>query len=887
MPTLTWIRALVGRRIGRIAGTVAGVALSVALIASIGGFVASSKATMTERSIATVGVDWQVEVQAGSDAASVLSQIQASPYVVDALPVGYAATSGLSATTGGTTQHTGPGFVLGLPAGYSDTFPGEIRSMSGTASGVLVAQQTAANLRVRPSDTINIGRPGMSDATVTVDGVVDLPQADSLFQKVGAPAGAQPTAPPDNVVLVPATTWHELFDPLATSRPDLVHSQIHIRTSHELSTDPVVAYGQALARGNNLEVSLAGSGLVGNNLAAALGSARSDALYAQVLFLFLGLPGAVLAGMLTGVLAGAGAQRRRQEQALLRARGATRSVLVRIGAVEALIVGLAGSILGLFTATIVSRLAFGHFSLGATPGATLLWMGLAAAAGLSVALLTVALPALRDAKEVTVASSRRPSLRAGRPRWTRYGLDILALLLGAGVYLITSRAGYQLVLAPEGVPSISVDYWAFLGPALLWIGAGLFMWRLSELLLRRGRRVVERGVKPAAGPLAGTVAASMSRQRRILTAGLVLVALTAVFALSVSTFDATYRQQAEVDALLTNGAPVTVTEFASSTVGPDAAADFKSIPGVVGVEAIQHRYAYVGSDLQDLYGVDPTTIVDATRLQDSYFAGGTARDLMADLASQPDAVLVSAETVKDFQLHPGDHLKLRLQDGQTKQFKDVLFTYVGVAKEFPTAPSDSFLVANAGYVAQQTGSNAVGAFLLDTGNTPPEQVAVQVQAQVGGQAQVTDIVTARRLIGSSLTAVDLAGLTRVELSYALALAVAATMLVMALGFAERRRAFAILSALGAKPAQIGALAWSEAGYMTVGGLLLGAVGGWAMAEMLVKILNGVFDPPPAALAVPWLYLLAVAALSVIGVAVAVVIGIRLGRRGTIEELRST
>jgi putative ABC transport system permease protein len=60
-----------------------------------------------------------------------------------------------------------------------------------------------------------------------------------------------------------------------------------------------------------------------------------------------------------------------------------------------------------------------------------------------------------------------------------------------------------------------------------------------------------------------------------------------------------------------------------------------------------------------------------------------------------------------------------------------------------------------------------------------------------------------------------------------------------------------------------------------------------MAEMLVKILNGVFDPPPAALAVPWLYLLAVAALSVIGVAVAVVIGIRLGRRGTIEELRST
>lgn len=38
------------------------------------------------------------------------------------------------------------------------------------------------------------------------------------------------------------------------------------------------------------------------------------------------------------------------------------------------------------------------------------------------------------------------------------------------------------------------------------------------------------------------------------------------------------------------------------------------------------------------------------------------------------------------------------------------FHYVGVVREFPTAPSDSFLVANAEYVADATGSDAVGAF---------------------------------------------------------------------------------------------------------------------------------------------------------------------------------
>ena len=59
----------------------------------------------------------------------------------------------------------------------------------------------------------------MDPVTVTVDGVVDLPQADTLFQKVGAPVGAQAQAPPDNVLLVPASTWHEQFDPLAAGIP--------------------------------------------------------------------------------------------------------------------------------------------------------------------------------------------------------------------------------------------------------------------------------------------------------------------------------------------------------------------------------------------------------------------------------------------------------------------------------------------------------------------------------------------------------------------------------------------------------------------------------------------------------------------------------------------
>jgi len=65
---------------------------------------------------------------------------------------------------------------------------------------------------------------------------------------------------------------------------------------------------------------------------------------------------------------------------------------------------------------------------------------------------------------------------------------------------------------------------------------------------------------------------------------------------------------------------------------------------------------------------------------------------MHTLATQPDSILVSAETVKDYQLHVGDPLTLRLTDAQTHQPRAVSFHYVGVVSEFPTAPKDSFFV---------------------------------------------------------------------------------------------------------------------------------------------------------------------------------------------------
>ncbi|WP_018506061.1 ABC transporter permease [Parafrankia discariae] len=898
-----WAGGLVRHRSGRLLATACGIALAVGLVAALGSFLTASKATMTARAARPGAVDWQVEVQPGADPAAVLTEVRSTGGVHAALPVTFARGTGFEATVAGSTQRTGPGRVLGLPPSYQETFPRQIRLLAGSAAGVLIAQQTAANLHISPGGSVTVALPGVAAVVVRIAGVVDLPQADSLFQDVGAPPQAQPAAPPDNVILLPRALFDASTAALRAADPATVTTQFHVARNGRLPADPAAAFNADAGAARNLEARTAGGALVGDNLGAALDAARQDALYAQVLFLFLGAPGAILAVVLAASVAAAGAPRRRREQALLRVRGLRPRQVAGLAVLEAAAVGLTGSGIGLAVAAVVGRVSFGAAAFGAGAGAAFAWSAAATLLGLASAAAAVLVPALRDLRTGTVLDARRTigrpagggGLRSGRraglaaprtggPLWARLGLDAVLLTGSLLVFRASSSNHYSLVLAPEGMPRISVSYWAFLGPALLWLGSALLLWRLVTLALTHGRRPLARLVRPLTGTLASTTAAGMSRGRRPLARAVVVLALAVSFAASVATFNATYRQQAEVDAQLTNGADVTVTEPPGAGAGPEAGRRL-AVAGVRHVEPLQHRFAYVGSDLQDLYGVRPSTIASVTALRDAYFSGGSADSLLATLAARPDSVLVSAETVTDFQLTPGDTLNLRVQDGQDGTPRTIPFRYAGVVREFPTAPSDSFLVANADYLARATGSDAVGAFLLDTGGRSQPAVAARLRAQLGATATVTDITQARTAVGSSLTSVDLSGLTRIELSFAVVLAAGAGGVVLALDLAERRRTFAVATVLGASRRQLRGLVLSEAAVVTIGGLAGGALIGWGVSRILVKVLTGVFDPPPDALAVPWSYLGVTALAAGVAVATAAVNGARRTSRPAVEELR--
>jgi len=882
---MIWGRGLASSRSGRLTLAALGVAFTVALFMALGIFVSTSAATMTLRSIQSVPVDWQMQLAPGTDGAMVKQAALSAAPVANLEEVGYADISGLTASTAGTAQTTGAGKVIGLSSTYQQSFPTEFRLLVGSLNDVLIAQQTAANLHVSVGDLVTIQRVGLPPTDVKVDGVIDLPYADSFFQAVGVPSNAAPQAPPDNVLFLPADQWHSLFDPQAAGRPDTIHVQFHIRLKRGLPSDPQAAFILVQQWARSLEARIAGSGVIGDNLAAQLDGVRSDALYARVLFLFLGLPGALLAIILTLAIASTGAERRSQEQSLLRVRGAQISQVLRLAALEGFAFGSGGVILGLALAWISI-----HWIVPiSNPSNAVLavWIASSCAGGLFLALIATVWPAWKEMQVSHVIAARQVIGRNGNSLWQQLYLDLILLALAAFMFWRTAGIGYELVLAPEGVAQVSVTYEAFIAPISLWLGSVLLAIRLSNLSLLRGRKWLTWTMRPIAENLSTVVFLSLSRQRRRLALGIAMVSLAMAFAVSTAIFNTTYDSQAQVDAELTNGADVLVRGTSLSPAGSELA-KFRALPGVLAAESLQHRFAYVGTDLQDLYGIDPSRIGNATHLANAYFSNHDAAATLALLAAHPDGVLVSEETKNDFQLIPGDHLKLRMVFASDHQYHIVQFTFLGVVREFPTAPKDSFLVANSSYIAQQTGLDAAEYVLLKT-NADPQSVALQATqiARVLPGVQVTDIGSAQKAIGSNLTAIDLHGLTTLELIFAVILVASASGLIFALGLIERNKAFATLLVLGASTKQLGAFVWVEGITILVGGVLFGSISGFGLAQLLVLMLTHVFDPPPESLVIPWTYLAALL-ITVAGATALATIGtIAAAKRAGVSLLRAT
>ena len=859
---------------GRTAVRVLTLAAAVGLLGAMVLFVGHSLGTMTGSAVRSVPLDWQGPVNSYAAAQRVANGVRRQPGVGEAMPAATAPFAGLERTAAAVgTIRSGAGSLLAVPPTYAahlHTF----RFLRGSLrpGAIVLDQQLAATLQAQPGDFVTLTpRPGTKPVRLRVSGVALVTAPDELFQPLNPLLGPAPAQPPANVAVLPLATFATRIAPSltaiagATGASAVPGSQTGTQWEVQAQVDPAALTGgpasalrQATQIRNGVERSLPGQVVFVDNLADNLSGAAGDALYAETLYIMLAVPGALVALGLAYLAALGTVERDRQILALLRARGARRRDLLMLAGVESLVLGLLAGAIGTGLALAAVHLAGSGGGVGV--GRVLATFGICvglAAGGAAAARIGTGLTAFRG----SVGDARRNVRRSAKPLWQRLYLDLFCLVIAGLVYWLTVRTGFSAIVNPDSNPTLSLSVYMFLAPALLWIGAALLLVRL------RGRFVswvAARAAGNRAATPAGFLLASASRRSAAINRGLLVLGLLLAFGVNLGIFVATYDQQARVDAQLTLGADVVATAPPGVVARHALGRQVSRLAGVAGVSALDHSYAYVGPDLQDTFGVDPATLTSGTTLRDSYFLGGTAAQMLARLRATHDGILVSRETITDYSLNLGDLLRLRVLDHATGRFRVAPFHVVGIVQEFPAAPKDSFMVANLAYLDQVThdpGPNV----LLVRASGDPTVVARRVAAATGHYGTTVNDIrhqTARTV--SSITTVDLRGISRIEEAFVIVLAAAAMALQMTVGVAERRQELATMSALGASLRRAATFLWSEAILVLVAALALAAVLGWLLAEMLVAMLQHVFDPPPDHLAVPWGFLAGLGLAVVVG-----------------------
>jgi putative ABC transport system permease protein len=843
------------------AGRVLVLSAAVALLGSMLLFVGHSLRTVTGSAVRSVPLDWQGPVASYAQARQVAAGVEHQSGVLQASPAATAPFAAASHVGAAGTTNAGSGSILAVPPGYL-THIRTFRFLQGSLrpGGVVLDQQLAATLQARIGDAITLTpRPGARPQRFPVSGVALITAPDTVFQPLNPLLGPAPAQPPANAAIMPVETFARTIaaqlPTIASGAAAVPGAQTGAQWQVQAQIDPRGlghSPAQALTRAGQIahrvERSLPGQVVFVDNLSEQLNTAAGDALYAETLYIMLAVPGALVALGLAYLAALGTVERDRRDLALLRARGATRKALVGMALAESAVIGLLAGLLGAGAAfAAVSLIIKG--SVGLSVARALITILVCVAVAISGAA-AARLGASASAWRASVSEGRRSVTRESKPLWQRLYLDLAALAVSGLIYWLTASTGFSAVVNPDSNPTLSLSVYMFFAPALLWIGATLLIVRLRGRALAwlAGRAAGGRAKSPP-----GFLLASAGRRGAAINRGLLVLGLLLAFGVNLGIFTATYDQQANVDAELTLGADVTAAAPPGVAAAHGLQRKISSVPGVQATTALEHSYAYVGPDLQDTFGIDVATVRRATSLRDSYFIGAGTQQTLARLGARADGILVSKETIADYQLSIGDLLNLRVLDHRTGNFRVVPFHVAGIVQEFPSAPRDSFMVANLSYLQAADGAGGPNVVFAKTSDPASTARAVAATTRADGTI-VKSISEQTQQTASSITTVDLRGISDIEEAFTLALAAAAMGLFFALEVIERRHEFATMAAVGATLRTIGAFVWSEAALVLLAGLLLAAVLGVLLAAMLVAMLQHVFDPPPDHLAIPWAYL---------------------------------
>jgi putative ABC transport system permease protein len=738
---------------------------------------------------------------------------------------------------------------------------------------VAISVEAAKALGLRLGDPVAARLPNGSMLSAPVSAILDLSQARSLYSSRRGGDLETFVYSPNAIVVSPevfATEVFPAYEAAATAGADRLKNppirEVDIRLARQrLDADPAAATHETKRIAADIAAVADHQDYLLDNITNALIVASDDADVAKRLFVFLGVPGALLAAVLAGYAGHVLAEAQRREQATLRVRGASRRHLLRMLALRTAVLTVAGATMGLVVGYLGAAVILGGGSLERVSTSRLVVSGLLGVLGGFVATGAALYVTGRRSIDREINEDRaRLSSRA--PLWRRAGLDIvLALVVVVGTVIAIDRGSFN------GTPgsvyfgrSVQLELALLVLPIAVWLAGSLLAARVLSALLGRTR--------PPPGssltrPVPSLFRRSASRRSWAIGNGAIVVTLIVGLSASLAAFTASYDAAKVADSRFANGADIRVTPrpgaeaaYPVTAVGGLRTAGIReTTPVVYGVSNVVLRSDRT-SDPVNLAAVDPVAYRRVAPVSDRDFGSHDAARSLARLARHPKTILVNPEIADFLNVEVGDTVHALLARS-TEQQIEVPLRIDGLFERLPGFPDGAdALMAISGHFAAVPGKNPD--FFLARPTDPSDAGlhralhSLERGPGISGDLRFDTRETMLARDQSSLAALNIAGLIDLDGGFALSMA-AVTIAIFVFGLLlARRREYVTLRAQGLEARGVRRLITAEAGTVAVAGAVAGVLVGAAMGYYFVRVLRPLFvlqprySVPIASLALP-------------------------------------
>jgi putative ABC transport system permease protein len=515
---------------------------------------------------------------------------------------------------------------------------------------------------------------------------------------------------------------------------------------------------------------------------------------------------------------------RTRESALLRALGSSRGQVLVSVLIEALLIGIVASAVGLLAglglAVVLKGLmdAFGFGIPTTSPvlhAGTVLWsFGI----GIGVTVLASVVPAVRASRVSPLAALREVAV-------DRSDASVLRAVLGA----IVAAGGIALVLS-GAFGSGAVLLRTGLGSAALLIGVVI----LGPIAARPMSAVLGSPLPAVRGVTGGLARRNAMRNPRrtagTATALLIGVAIVTGFTVFASSLKATIDDR--VEATFGGDLVVAAQGFSGTGLDPELATEIGELPEVDEAAGLGFGVALVDGDQTSFTVADPAAVADMVDLD---VTGGS----MADMGET--GVAVSTTNAEDNGWSVGSNIELTFADGQTQTV-----TVDAVYDE--DSMLGGMIVPNAVWTPHtlQPMDTTVLVQLADDVSLDQGKAAVEDVAQAYGDP---DVQTRDEFVEANAAGIDVfLYFIYALLALAILIAVMGIANTLSLSVYERTRELGLLRAVGQTRSQMrSTIRWESviiALFGTLGGLALGSFAGWALMQAIATQEGfGVFAAP--------------------------------------------